>query len=290
MQDVFDRNEDQQGPAPLARNRQKPRLELNVVRVVGAALAAASAAVAASWLGVAGTVLGAIVMSIVATVGTALYSHSLERSRYALVENLPVRVLPARSAETGEPATAANETRVVSADGPDRRGRPRPGSWRPWSTVPWGTVAVSSVVTIVLCFGLLTTFEWLIGKPVSSLTRSGAGHGTTVTRLVESSGSSQPAAPQPDKPATSPTPTQTTQTEPTSPTQCARPTQPTSTAPTSTVPTQTNPTQTNPTQPTSPSPTSPTQPSPTPTQPTSAPTTSPPGHLPSGAPGAVGNS
>src|SRR5262249_27727682 len=52
----------------------RSRLELSAPQVLGGALAAASAAVASSWLGVAGTVLGAVVVSLVASVGTALYS------------------------------------------------------------------------------------------------------------------------------------------------------------------------------------------------------------------------
>ena len=44
------------------------------------ALAAVSAAVVASLFGVAGTVIGAAVASVVSTVGAALYGESLRRT------------------------------------------------------------------------------------------------------------------------------------------------------------------------------------------------------------------
>ncbi|TYB56632.1 hypothetical protein FXF51_43470 [Nonomuraea sp. PA05] len=49
-------------------------------RLAGNALAAATAAVAASYLGVAGTVLGAALMTVGTTAGTAVYAHYLERT------------------------------------------------------------------------------------------------------------------------------------------------------------------------------------------------------------------
>ncbi|GAA2212186.1 hypothetical protein GCM10009850_076480 [Nonomuraea monospora] len=48
--------------------------------LAGNALAAATAAVAASHLGVAGTVLGAALVSVGTTAGTAVYAHYLERT------------------------------------------------------------------------------------------------------------------------------------------------------------------------------------------------------------------
>ncbi len=48
------------------------------------ALAAVSAAVVASLFGVAGTVIGAAVASVVSTVGAALYSESLRRTNAQL--------------------------------------------------------------------------------------------------------------------------------------------------------------------------------------------------------------
>ncbi|SHE77198.1 hypothetical protein [Streptoalloteichus hindustanus] len=61
--------------------KRKPRLEIKPTQVAGGALAAVTAAVLGARLGMAGTVLGAGVASVVTTVGGALYQHSLERTR-----------------------------------------------------------------------------------------------------------------------------------------------------------------------------------------------------------------
>ena len=117
-----------------------PRLELSLPKIVAGALAAASAAVASSWLGVAGTVFGAVVVSVVATVGTALYSHSLERSQYAIKETIPVLATRIRSdsarldgPETVEPS--------VSTSAADRR------------PISWSTAVVSCVATLAWVWG-----------------------------------------------------------------------------------------------------------------------------------------
>ena len=61
-----------------------PRRQLTVAQVITAALASVSAAAIASSLGVAGTLLGAAVTSIVATLAGALYTHSLEQAHSRL--------------------------------------------------------------------------------------------------------------------------------------------------------------------------------------------------------------
>ncbi|MEV4109033.1 hypothetical protein [Nonomuraea sp. NPDC049695] len=61
--------------------RGKPRrVRLSVAQIAGGALAALTAAVMASYLGVAGTVIGAAVMSVATTVGTDIYAHYLRRT------------------------------------------------------------------------------------------------------------------------------------------------------------------------------------------------------------------
>ncbi|MEU6710177.1 hypothetical protein ABZ897_01760 [Nonomuraea sp. NPDC046802] len=57
---------------------EQRRFELSVPQILGSALAAVTAAVASSYLGVAGTVIGAAVVSIASTVATAIYTHYLK--------------------------------------------------------------------------------------------------------------------------------------------------------------------------------------------------------------------
>ncbi|WP_442808501.1 hypothetical protein OG233_07125 [Streptomyces sp. NBC_01218] len=56
------------------------RIDLNVPQVAGSAVAAVAAAVAASQLGVYGTIVGAGVMSVVATCGGSVFQHFFRRT------------------------------------------------------------------------------------------------------------------------------------------------------------------------------------------------------------------
>jgi hypothetical protein len=59
-------------------------LNLSAAQVIASVLATLSAAVAASFLGVAGTLLGAALGSVVSTMGTEIYKHYLQRSEERL--------------------------------------------------------------------------------------------------------------------------------------------------------------------------------------------------------------
>jgi hypothetical protein len=57
------------------KKAKKPRLNLTTSQVAASALAACCSSIVASYLGVAGTVIGAAVGSVVATTGAAIYGH-----------------------------------------------------------------------------------------------------------------------------------------------------------------------------------------------------------------------
>ena len=59
-------------------------LNLSAAQVIASVLATLTAAVAASFLGVAGTLVGAAVGSVVSTMGTEIYKHYLQRSEERL--------------------------------------------------------------------------------------------------------------------------------------------------------------------------------------------------------------
>ncbi|MBV2366249.1 hypothetical protein ACFPZ0_08055 [Streptomonospora nanhaiensis] len=58
---------------------RRKRLDLSVPQVVGAGVATLTAATLASFLGVYGTIIGAAVMSVLSTAGTAVFQHLAER-------------------------------------------------------------------------------------------------------------------------------------------------------------------------------------------------------------------
>ncbi|MER5425610.1 hypothetical protein [Streptosporangium roseum] len=104
------------------------RFDLSVPQIVGGALATMTAAVAASYLGVAGTVIGAAVMSVGSTVGGAVYTHYLKRtgSQLTLLVAHETDDDPPKKVEgKGELATAVQAT--VREEVPaGKAGRPAP--------------------------------------------------------------------------------------------------------------------------------------------------------------------
>ncbi|MGW5485013.1 hypothetical protein ACWEU6_25500 [Streptosporangium sandarakinum] len=89
------------------------RFDLSLPQIIGGALATMTAAVAASYLGVAGTVIGAAVMSVGSTVGGAVYTHYLKRtgSRLPFLSRQEAGDDPPKKVEgNGELATAALAT------------------------------------------------------------------------------------------------------------------------------------------------------------------------------------
>lgn len=67
----------------MSGEEKRNRPDVTFTQVIAGALAAVTAAALGAQLGVAGTIIGAAVASVVSTVGSALYQHSLERSRAA---------------------------------------------------------------------------------------------------------------------------------------------------------------------------------------------------------------
>ncbi len=220
-----------------------PRLDLSLPKIIAGALAAASAAVASSWLGVAGTVLGTIIVSVIATVSTALYSNSLERSQHAIRETLPV--LATRARQDRDPSDGPDTMELTAATSDPIRAAPsgRLG-------VSWPTVVVSCAATLALGFGVLTGFEALVGRSAAELTGESSSSGTTLGSLVEGGGSQQkPAHPRSPSIPTTTSPTSPTTTSPTTtgPTTTSTPTAPATTGPTTTEPPTSQPPSSEPT-------------------------------------------
>ncbi|MBB5937596.1 hypothetical protein [Streptomyces zagrosensis] len=103
--------------------QQNKRLELCVAQVAGSALAAVAAAVLASRLGVYGTIIGAGVVSVVATAGGSLFQHAFRRTgeqlREVTVQNRPrARQVPVIDDGRGVFSSATSRA-AANADGQD---------------------------------------------------------------------------------------------------------------------------------------------------------------------------
>ena len=190
-------------PKPTAPKRERNRLRISGISVAAGAAAAATASFASSWLGVAGTVLGAAVVSIVITVGTAVYDHSLRRARVELqLRNEALRARVAQNRAQGvahdsestrlmpeEEEQAVGELPLESLGLEDERG------------YRWERIALVSLSVFVLSMVAVTAVELATGRPLSALLTGGAVRGTTVGTIVR---------PRPHSPTPTPTPTVTT--------------------------------------------------------------------------------
>ena len=206
------------------------KTQVSPAQVGGAALASVTAAFLGSRLGVAGTVVGAALTSVIITVGGALYQRSIEKTKEkAVVAAARASVLRQRRVPPGqagaeaatrklqvsglqwpggeaveEPATELVEREartVLSPPVPRRR-------WGRWTLVGATCSAVFAVAML-----LVTGFENVTGRPLS-----GGDDGTTLGQVFKPA----PRAPveiAPAEPTTSePAPTSETPTaEPSAP-------------------------------------------------------------------------
>jgi hypothetical protein len=165
-------------------NRERP-LGLSPAQVTGSAMAAMSGAVVASWAGTTGTIIGAAVASVIATIGAATYTWSLRRTSDAVRRT---------AAQVRQTALLTNSLPRTVAEGPLRAGaRPEPDTRsqttdddrRRWD-LPWGKVLIASAVVTVIALGGITAIEALTGRPVSSYAGKDDSSGTTLGHVVGS--------------------------------------------------------------------------------------------------------
>ncbi|MET9618853.1 hypothetical protein [Kitasatospora indigofera] len=175
----------EQKPAEAAEKGGK-RIDLSMAQVVASALATMVGALLASELGVAGTVIGAAVVSVAATTSTAVFHHIFRRTGDQLrvaADRGPGAgaAAPPPSAGPGEPAITSdwNSSKVL-------RARPR-RSWRSALVLP-GLVFLLAMVPIV-------AFELVTGQPVSATVQGGTGQGTSFGGSVHGTPSTKPSAP-----------------------------------------------------------------------------------------------
>ncbi|WTW34749.1 hypothetical protein OG933_12245 [Streptomyces sp. NBC_00016] len=170
------------------------RIDLSVPQVAGSAVAAVVAAKLASYFGVYGTILGAGLVSVVATCGGSLFQHFFRRTgeqfrdtqvRDTQGRDVPVRDVQGRYVPVRDPQVAAKPgVRTPLAPGEFTEGtvhRARSGRRR------------RPVVAAALVFGVamagITTYEMVSGDSFSG------DRGTTVTEAVSGGGSSSGTSP-----------------------------------------------------------------------------------------------
>ncbi|CAM5541459.1 hypothetical protein GCM10010329_27900 [Streptomyces spiroverticillatus] len=173
----------------------KRRIDLSVAQVAGSAVAAVVAAVLASKLGVYGTVIGAGVVSVVATSGGTIFQHFFKRTGEQLRE-VTVHAKP-----KGRQPHVDDATRVLrTVEVPTGLGEgqvPGDGEFTE-ATVHgtrvrgWKRSAIGAAVVFAVAMGGITTYELV------SDNRVGGGTGTTFGGAVRGGGEKKdPPADQP---------------------------------------------------------------------------------------------
>ena len=157
---------------------RKKRLDLSVPQVAGSAVAAVVAAKLASYVGVYGTILGAGVISVVATCGGSVFQHVFRRTGEQIRE-VAVHARP-REEQKAVPMGEFTEATV-------HRARVR----------GWRRPVVAAAVVFGVAMAGITTYELVSGNSFSG------GSSTTVGDVLTGHGKS------PSKPDTSPSPSWT---------------------------------------------------------------------------------
>lgn len=168
---------------------KRRRFEISFVQLFAGALAAMTAAVIGSRLGLSGTVIGAAVGSLVAGVTGSVYTASLDHGRQVIAKaplavkaaptlvmrTRPTAVLPAVAAVPPGVPTQATLAQGAVGTGPTSRRR----AWRP--------VLVSAAAVFVLAGLGITALELATGQSLSGR------EGTTISQV--GSGAAAPAPP-----------------------------------------------------------------------------------------------
>ena len=194
--------------APSSASEQRPSdvARPSFVQITASVLTALTSTVALSYLGVAGTLIGAAVAAILTAFANYLYTRSLVRTRYVVTTLAPrvvrapgeTAVLPAlrggratviAQAPSAATPSAPSEAQDGSRRSPEALMAPARRSRRPY--------VVTALVTFVLVIAAVTVVELGFGKPLSDVVRGNEGSGTTISGV----------RPQRGTPAEKPTPT-----------------------------------------------------------------------------------
>ena len=174
----------------------RPRIQLTPTQVIASALAATTATVAASYLGVAGTVIGAAIASVLTVVGNAVYSHSIQRT------SARVRTVVPAAARFAPRAGLVTPTIEAERAGLPRRRR------------AWPVMAAACVGMFVGVLTVITAVELVAGRPLTDVLHGTGGSGTSVLGDVgaERASTPTPSAPAPQQVTVTVTPKVVTQT------------------------------------------------------------------------------
>jgi hypothetical protein len=171
------------------------RAGIDIPKTIASVLATVTAAVVGSFAGVAGTLIGAALASLIGSIGTELYQRSIRKG----AEKLQASFVTAAAA-VGTPPVAADQEVAE-----DRLPAPK--------KIRWARVAAVAGVVFVLALGTLTIAELISGRSAADAVSGGSGSSPSICSvLCRSGGSGHRTEPTPADTSASPTPSAGTDT------------------------------------------------------------------------------
>jgi hypothetical protein len=216
---------------------------IEISKVAAGTLAAVSAAVIGSFLGVAGTLIGAAVASVIGTVGTEVYQRSINKGAKKLQTLAPTFVKAPAAVGTPQVAAATEEDAPSHTVAPDEVTQKR-AEEQSGSKLRWKPILLGAVVVFVIAMGAIFAVEAIAGRSLASISGNDSSGRSTIGVPVGDNDSSTPSPLPSVAPSENVEPRNTPTSEPPATDQ---PVQPTTDAPTTGVPTTEAPQQTPPT-------------------------------------------
>lgn len=205
------------------KKKKKPLGDVSVIQVLAGALAAVTAAFVGTKLGLSGTIIGAAVGSMVATIGSAIYSQSLQHGKKAVQKAQVLAVgtlrrqdnlvsvpaggsLPTHADIEEEPTSVDNDTDTQeipsiedSSSGPDEETQQLVAQElaaleiqlrKPWyKRLDWKHVIITASISLFISLGAIALLQSLSDK---------SANGLTINRVVVETPSPTPPADEPD--------------------------------------------------------------------------------------------
>ncbi|MFW6187240.1 MAG: hypothetical protein ACOC84_04490 [Actinomycetota bacterium] len=181
---TLDRTSTQTTPPDDSPQEEKPEKKaptLNVPGLLAGAASAATVAVIGGHLSVAGTVLGAALMSLISGVAVALYSASLEKGRHGLKKVHATVTQRVRGRSGLDAPQSDGSTPVADGDSPATGSR--------WRSLRLKPVLLSTGISVGLAVAAIFGIQALTGTELSSGTgqiqRTVTGEDSVAVRNVE---------------------------------------------------------------------------------------------------------
>lgn len=184
---------------------------IEISKVAAGTLAAVSAAVIGSFLGVAGTLIGAAVASVIGTVGTEVYQRSINKGAKKLQTFAPTFIKAPAAVGTPEVAAATEEDAPSHTVAPEEVTEKREAD-QSGTKLRWKPILIGSFVVFVIAMSAIFVAEAIAGRSLASISGNGDAGRSIIGVPIGDEDKSTPTP----APSVTPTETEAPTTSPTS--------------------------------------------------------------------------